>query len=53
MVTPQKCYVYFGILDASHIYNQFLKDEQYLRSFVHGGSNYTTRRIIDEGKDYI
>ena len=53
MTTKERSYVYSGKIDAEHIVNTFISNEQYREHQIHGGKGYTTKRIINEGRGWI
>uniref|UniRef100_A0A7S3N1I5 Uncharacterized protein n=1 Tax=Strombidium inclinatum TaxID=197538 RepID=A0A7S3N1I5_9SPIT len=53
MFTAEKGYRYEGAINAEAIYNDFLQEDKFKQFPVHGGKDYTTSRVIADGKALI
>lgn len=50
MLDRHKSFVYTGRINATEIYENFVKAKRYMEYPVHGGKSFTTRRVINDGK---
>lgn len=53
MFTKERSHVYKGEIDAEKIFKTFIKGKKFLDFPHHGGKGYTTKRVLNEGRDNI
>ena len=53
MLTRERTHVWEGPIIAEEIYTKFIKGKGYQNFPHHGGKGYTTKRILQEGREYI